>query len=82
MRQTLLTLCLLLTACATRMPKTATIVVEKLVPVPAKLTVPCDEVPKKSESYGEAIRLANSRLASLHECNARMTEIRNLGRSP
>jgi hypothetical protein len=77
-----MTLCIAMTACATRMPKEAIVVVEKIVPVPTALTKPCDEVKKQDDTFGEAVRLANARKASLAECNARMAEIRKLGEKP
>lgn len=73
--------CLAIAACSSipKMPDSVPVVVEKLVPVPEKLTRPCNEVEKKGDTYGEAVRLANARLAALKECNARMAEIRKLG---
>ena len=71
-----------LAGCASRqpvLPKTVYVTVEKLVPVPAELTAPCDEVEKRGNTYGEAVRLANARLASLKACNAEKAEIRKLG---
>lgn len=77
-----LALIVLLTGCQTApvVPKIVRVPVEVIVPVPAKLTEPCDEVPKRDDSYGEAIRLANARLASLKACNGKLTEIRGLGK--
>lgn len=74
---------LLLAGCQSKgpvVPKTVRVPVEKIVPVPAALTEPCDEVPKRAETVEEAVRLANARLASLKACNARLGEIRGLGR--
>lgn len=84
MRRSLLVVtCLAVPACSSipKMPDSVPVVVEKLVPVPDKLTLLCDEVEKKGDTYGEAVRLANARLAALKECNARMSEIRKLGES-
>jgi len=75
-------LCIAMTACATSMPKEALVVVPQMVPVPDALTKPCDEVKKQEDTWGEAVRLANARKASLVECNARMVEIRKLGEKP
>lgn len=61
-------------------PQVVEVTVEKLVSVPAAMTVPCDEVAKQGGTYGEAIRLANTRLESLKACNKRMAEIRGLGK--
>lgn len=59
-------------------PQVVEVIVEKPVGVPAGLTMPCDEVAKQSDTYGEAIRLANTRLESLKACNKRLAEIRAL----
>lgn len=70
------------TGCQSRAPKPPQVVekiIEKIVPVPAKLSAPCDLVARRDNTVGEAVRLANARLASLEECNKRMTEIRALG---
>lgn len=63
-------------------PKVVRVPVKEFVAVPAELSKPCAEVAKKGNSYGEAIRLANQRLASLQECNKRLAEIRALGEKP
>ena len=63
-------------------PKVVTVTVEKIVHVPDELTTPCDEIAKREDSYGEAVRLANARKLSLQECSARMARIRALGRQP
>lgn len=60
-------------------PKVVRVTVKEMVAVPAELTQPCDEIAKKGNTYGEAIRLANARKASIQECNKRMAEIRELG---
>ena len=70
----------LLTGCQTTVPRIVRVPVEVIVPVPAALTEPCDEVPVKGQTIEEAVRVANARLASLKECNRRMGEIRSLGR--
>ncbi len=61
-------------------PRIVRVPVEVIVPVPSKLTEPCNEVAKQGESYGEAIRLANARLASLKACNGKLAEIRGLAK--
>lgn len=66
-------------SCPVVPPKVVHVTVEKIVPVPAELTADCDPVPKRDNSLGEAVRLANSRGASLAECNGRMARIRALG---
>lgn len=62
------------------LPKVVEVEVVKVVPVPEELSVDCDRVPKREDSYAEAIRLANARGASLEECSARMKRIRELKR--
>ena len=61
-------------------PKIVEVVVKEYVAVPADLAADCDPVPKKDNSYGEAIRLANARAESIAECNARLKKIRELKR--
>lgn len=72
---------LALTGCQTTptVPKVVRVPVEVIVPVPVALTEPCDLVPKRDDTYEEAIRLANARLASLKACNGKLAEIRGLG---
>lgn len=72
-------LILALSGCATA-PKVETVyvTVEKLVPVPAALTADCHDETPRSQTQGEAKRLANVRHASLAECTGRMREIRKL----
>lgn len=71
-----------LTGCATRpvVPQVVKVPVVQVVAVPEELTRDCDQVPKKRDSYGEAVRLANARLESIQECTARMRQIRALKR--
>lgn len=77
---------LALAACQTTkppvVPQIVRIPVETIVPVPAKLSAPCEVYQVKAQTYGEAIEAANKRLASLVECNKRMAEIRALGKQP
>lgn len=71
----------LLAGCKTKGPVVPSVVrvpVTTYVALPADLTRACDEVAKKEDTYAEAIRLANTRLASLKECNARLERIRKL----
>ncbi len=81
MRCAAIALVLALAGCKTtpEAPEIVYVTVEKIVPVPAELTRPCDLVEKQGNSYGEAIRLANARLESLKLCNADKAEIRGLG---
>ena len=59
-------------------PKVVEVVVEKIVPVPAALTEPCQQPAKAANTVQEAVRLANERKAALDECSARMARIRGL----
>lgn len=59
-------------------PETVYVTVERIVPVPRELTADCDRVLKRENTVAEAVRLANSRLASLDECSGRMRRIREL----
>ena len=59
-------------------PKVVEVAVEKIVPVPAALTEPCQQPEKKDQTVAEAVRLANERKAALDECSARMARIRSL----
>lgn len=55
------------------------VTVREYVAIPKELTEPCQTHPAREQTYGEAIRVANARLASLVECNARLRAIRDLG---
>lgn len=59
-------------------PKVVEVVVEKIVPVPAALTEPCQQPAKTANTVQEAVRLANERKAALDECSARLARIRGL----
>jgi hypothetical protein len=83
MRSLALIIVLGLSACASRPavilpPKIVHVPVIQLAPVPAALTAPCDTVPKRANTIGEAARLANARLASIQECNKRLRQIREI----
>jgi hypothetical protein len=79
MRHLALTLVsLLLSACGTcpvPKPQVVYVTVEKIVPVPTKLTAPIGDVEKRDNSCGEAVRLANARQEGLRTCNAKLHEI-------
>ena len=82
MRAAALTL-LVLAGCQTtpdlpQPPKVVEVVVEKIVPVPASLTEPCQQPTKAANTVQEAVRLANERKAALDECSRRMERIRGL----
>jgi len=59
-------------------PKVVEVIVEKIVPVPAKLSEPCQQPVKQGSTVQEAVRLANARKAALDECSGRMQKIRSL----
>lgn len=88
MRRASLIALALVAGCATTpqappaLPAVVRVPVPTYIAVPEELTRPCDEVAKRDNTYGEAVRLANARLASVQECNKRMAEIRELGRKP
>jgi len=63
-------------------PKIVRVPVTKFVPLNEALTADCASVPKQSNSYGEAIRLANARKLALEECTKRMRDIRALQPKP
>ncbi|SDW94526.1 Rz1-like lysis system protein LysC [Lysobacter enzymogenes] len=66
------------TAPAPTVPSVVRVPVQTFVPLPAELTRDCEDVPKQSNTYGEAVRLANARKAAADECTSRMRQIRNL----
>lgn len=59
-------------------PEIVRVPVITYVPLPAEVTRDCEDVAKQSNSYGEAVRLANARKAALDECSGRMRQIRDL----
>ena len=59
-------------------PKIVRVPVETFVTLPAPLIADCADVPKKANTYGEAVRLANARKLALEECTKRMRDIRAL----
>lgn len=71
---------LALTACQTRpiVPKVVKVVVVQYVPLPASLLKDSDEVPKRENTVGESVRLANARLESVKKCNQDKAGIRKL----
>jgi len=62
-----------------KVPQIVKVPVREFVSVPESLSAPCPVAQKKANTYGEAVRLANERKASLEECNGRMKKIRELG---
>lgn len=83
MRVAALAAAVMLAGCQTKgpvVPKIVRVPVEVIVPVPAALTEPCDEVPVRAQTIEEAVRVANARLASLKACNGKLREIRGLGK--
>ena len=75
---------LLLAGCASAPPKVeiVTVTVERIVPVPERLTRPCERFVPQSQTNFEAKRLAIVRDDAAAACNVRMAEIRALGKSP
>lgn len=63
-------------------PKIVHVPVQQIVGVPDELSRDCDEVKKRDNTIGEAVRLANARLESLKACNADKAKIRALGSKP
>lgn len=59
-------------------PEVVRVQVETFVALPDELIRDCEDVPKQDNSWGEAVRLANARKASLEECSGRMRQIRSL----
>lgn len=59
-------------------PDVVRVQVQTFVSLPAELTRDCEGVPKRDNSYGEAVRLANARKAATEECTGRMRQIRAL----
>ena len=53
-------------------PKVVEVVVQKTVNWPKELRTLCDTHPKQDQTVGEAVRLANSRLASVVLCNCKI----------
>lgn len=64
------------------LPKVVYVPVKEFVTLPKELTVDCLDVPKRKNSTGEAVRLANARKDSTDECTKRMREIRALQPKP
>lgn len=59
-------------------PEIVYVTVDRYVALPPALVAPCPATAKRDNSVGEAVRLANARLADVKACDARMTEIRKL----
>ena len=59
-------------------PEIVYVTVDRYVALPSALVAPCPATAKRDNSVGEAVRLANARLADVKTCDARMTEIRKL----
>jgi hypothetical protein len=65
-----------------RLPEVVHVPVKVYVALPPELTADCAKIVKRNNTYGESIRLANSRLDALDECTKRMREIRALQPKP
>lgn len=75
----------LITGCAhqpekPKLPEVVHIAVEKLVPVDARLTKPCPPNRAASRTVEAVVAAYNANIATLEDCDTRMSEIRALGR--
>jgi hypothetical protein len=61
------------------MPKMVTVTVEKLVPVDERLTKPCPTKRAVSRTVEAVVAAYNQNIATLEDCDTRMSEIRALG---
>lgn len=87
MRRVALTVALLLAGCNSNPPlpeppKIVRVPVPQFIALDEALTADCAEVPKKANTYGEAVRLANARKLALDACTQRMRDIRALQPKP
>lgn len=76
---------MLLAGCTTQperpnMPEKVYVTVEKLVPIDDRLTVPCMATRVTARTVEAVVSAYNANLLALQDCNARMGEIRALGR--
>ena len=76
----ILTLALLLTACAGRVPKERLVEVPVVVAVPVELVQACAIEEPADLTVGELLRVAHARRISLEKCNIDKEAIRNLRR--
>lgn len=75
----------LLTGCAHEpekptIPEVVHVTVEKLVPVDARLTKPCLAKRAASRTVEAVVAAYNANIATLEDCDSRMSEIRALGK--
>lgn len=75
----------LLTGCAhkpekPKLPEVVHVTVEKLVPVDERLTKPCPAKRAASRTVEAVVAAYNANIATLEDCDSRMSEIRALGK--
>ncbi|WP_141057090.1 hypothetical protein [Stenotrophomonas rhizophila] len=61
-------------------PEVVHVTVEKLVPVDGRLTKPCPAKRAESRTIEAVVSAYNANIATLEDCDSRMSEIRALGR--
>lgn len=61
-------------------PEVVHVTVEKLVPVDGRLTRPCTAKRAESRTIEAVVSAYNANVATLEDCDSRMSEIRALGR--
>lgn len=61
-------------------PEVVHVTVEKLVPVDARLSKPCPAKRADSRTVEAVVAAYNANIATLEDCDGRMSEIRALGR--
>lgn len=64
-----------------KLPEVVRVTVEKLVPVDARLTKPCPATRAESRTIEAVVVAYNANLVTLQDCDSRMSEIRQLGKS-
>lgn len=62
-----------------KLPEVVHVTVEKLVPVDARLTKPCPVSRAQSRTVEAVVAAYNRNIATLEDCDTRMSEIRALG---
>jgi len=64
-----------------KLPEVVHVTVEKLVPLDARLTKPCPGKRAESRTIEAVVDAYNANLVTLQDCDSRMSEIRQLGKS-
>jgi len=62
-----------------RMPEVVHVTVERLVPIDPRLTRPCPAKRADSRTVEAVVAAYNANIATLEDCDGRMSEIRALG---